>query len=488
MAGEERIFLTEKLPHVVLIMTDQQRFDTIQALGANHMITPNLDRLVREGVSFTNVFVTSPSCVPSRASFFNGKFPSRMEVYHNFSGWEHSWVELLQQAGYHTINIGKMHTIPFDAPCGFDQRFVVENKDRPLRLSQAPQPVAGYYDEWNKFLNNSDVRQPTRFTYEAEYPGFDHALGAFEWPLEEKYHPDVFVGSMACWYLKQRESAKPLFMQIGFPGPHPPFDPPQRLIDLYAGRDSPPPPTVTEEEKQQLTPTYKAYRQMTIKQNHDAVKWKEDPSAAELSRLRTYYDANVTLIDEQIGRIIDQLEAKGYLDQTIIIFLSDHGEALGEHGLIQKWSMYDCVTKVPMILWCPGRFPENERRSQLIQHIDIPAALLEMLGIRIPSDWETVSLGPDLHNGREYVFSENAKNGMNRDISLMTMVRNHEYKLVHYLDQPFGELYDLQADPEEKSNLWNRAGYEQIQSKLLNRILDWRSQQMVGSNMIFGKK
>src|SRR5512147_737850 len=130
-------------------MTDQQRYDTVAGLGFPHMITPNLDTLARDGMSFTNAFVTAPSCVPSRASFFNMRYPLSMGVSRNASPWRHSWVESLQQAGYHTVNVGKMHTVPLDAPCGFDQRFIVENKDRPPRPDA---PHGTFADEWDKAL------------------------------------------------------------------------------------------------------------------------------------------------------------------------------------------------------------------------------------------------------------------------------------------------------------------------------------------------
>ena len=114
-------------PNIVFITTDQQRYDTIRALGYHYMHTPNLDRLINEGVTFTNCFVTSPSCAPSRASVFTGYYPHTTGIYKNADVWTHSWVEKLAEAGYHCVNIGKMHTYPFETPAGFHERFVVEN-------------------------------------------------------------------------------------------------------------------------------------------------------------------------------------------------------------------------------------------------------------------------------------------------------------------------------------------------------------------------
>ena len=148
-------------PNIVLIMTDQQRADTIGALGSPWMQTPHLDQLVNEGTSFTNCFVTSPVCVSSRASVFLGGYPHTTNVYTNFETWEPNWVQWLANAGYHCVNIGKMHINPYDAKGGFHQRFFVENKDRPLFLEDHERAL---YDEWDKALKARGLEKPSRYT------------------------------------------------------------------------------------------------------------------------------------------------------------------------------------------------------------------------------------------------------------------------------------------------------------------------------------
>jgi arylsulfatase A-like enzyme len=452
-------------PNIILIMTDQQRYDTIRYVGAEQMITPNLDRLAREGVCYDNAFVTAPSCVPSRASFFNGRYPLSMGVSKNGSKWETSWVERLQEAGYHTVNIGKMHTNPHTVPCGFDQRFIVENKDRP----GGAKPHGKFYDEWDKFLANSEVEKPSRYKYKAEYPGYENALGAFEWPLEEKYHSDAFIGRMAKWFIEQRNSPSPLFLQIGFPGPHPPYDPPQRWIDAYEGVEFPL-PSVTQEELDKQPPAHAVARNVMIHDNFDAVCWKENPAPEELQRLKRYYAANVSLIDEQVGMILDTLDRHGYLENAVVVFMSDHGDSIGDHGHIQKWNMYDCVTRVPMIVWSPGRLPAGKRVDALIQHFDIAATLFDMIGLEAPADWDAISLWPQLDQGRECVFSEHGKDNVYKEVDQVWMIRDREYKLVQYDDEQYGELYDLRQDPEEKNNVWNDERYEAVRGRLLEAV------------------
>jgi arylsulfatase A-like enzyme len=453
-------------PNIILFMTDQQRPDTIGALGSPHMRTPNLDRLCQEGTVFEQCYCTAPSCVPARASFFNLRYPHEIGVYHNSCRWEHSWVERLQASGYHTVNIGKMHTVPHDVPCGFDQRFVVENKDRPLHLAAKH---GAFYDEWDKFLANNGQRKPSRHTYKAEHPKYETALGAYEWPLEEKYHSDVFIGSMACWFLEQRQSESPLFLQVGFPGPHPPYDPPKRVLDLYADVDFPP-VNAPEEERGKQPPPQTAYRAQMVNGNHDAVRWHEHPSREQLLRLQRHYAANVTLIDEQIGRVLDVLKSGGYLDNAIVVFFADHGDCLGDHGHVQKWTMYDAVTRTPAIVWAPGRLDAGARVQDLLQQMDIAPMLLEFAGLETPPEASTISaldVAKGRRPGRKAVFAEHTADNLLRGVNHVTMVRTTDWKLVNYLDQDWGELYDLRTDPEETNNLWSLPEHADTIAELL---------------------
>lgn len=476
-----------KRPNIILITTDQQRADTIGALGAPYMETPVLDRLVEEGVSFTNAYCTAPSCVPSRASLFTGYYPHNTNVLSNGDEWSPTWVQMLADSGYQCVNIGKMHTVPADVDGGFHERFIVENKDRGLKLDNHEEC---FYDEWDKYLAHEGVEKPSREGYK-QLPEYDEALGAFKFPIAEKYHSDVFVGNMALWWLKRRESTAPLFLEIGFPGPHPPYDPTERFIDLYQDSDISV-PEVSEEEIAKQPPPQHIYRDEMINPQapyvpdragagHDAVQWVENPSDEQLQRLRAYYYANVSMIDEKIGQIMEILEEKGYLENSVVIFTSDHGDALGDHGHIQKWTMYDCSTRVPLVVRCPDRFPEGKKVDGLVQQFDLAPAILELAGVDIPAKWDAESILPQLEGktteGREYVFAEHGKDWKEfvfTGTELMTMVRSKKWKLVHYLGEDYGELYDLVSDPEEKVNLWDDPEHKLKKEELLKVLMDWR--------------
>ena len=218
-------------PNIIFIITDQQRYDTIGALGYDHVDTPNLDRLVNEGLHFTDCHVTAASCAPARASLFKGLYPHTSGILKNADTWRHSWIELLNEAGYHCTNIGKMHTWPYHASVGFDERYVVENKDRYLEGRY-------YFDEWDKALRFRGLIKQQRELYR-KLPDYSERLGAFDWELPEDTHPDTFVGDMALWWIETFPKTEPLFLEIGFPGPHPPYDPVPRYAEPYLEKDLP---------------------------------------------------------------------------------------------------------------------------------------------------------------------------------------------------------------------------------------------------------
>ena len=184
------------------------------------------------------------------------------------------------------------------------------------------------------------------------------------------------------------------------------------------------------------------------------------------------------MIDEKIGGILNALEAKGYLENAAVIFTADHGDCLGDHGHIQKWTMYDIITRTPLIVWAPGRFDGGRSFDALVQQIDIAPAILELAGVEVPASWETESLMPLLtgeatEHTREYVFAEQSRDGLLQESEMMTMVRSRYWKLVHYLGNEDGELYDLLADPGEHRNLWASGAYQTRKEQLLQVLRDW---------------
>jgi arylsulfatase A-like enzyme len=462
--------MEQRRPNIILIITDQQRFDTINALGFPYMDTPNLDRLVNEGVAFTNCHITAPSCVPSRASLFTGYYPHTTGILKNGDIWRHSWVEDLAAQGYYCVNVGKMHTVPFETPLGFHERYVVENKDRYLEGRY-------YFDEWDKGLRARGLIKQQRELYR-QRADYKDRMGAFEWTLPEDMHSDIFVGDMATWWLRTKPKLdQPLFLEIGFPGPHPPYDPVPRYLDPYMKKTLPL-PHVTEEELAGQPPPFRAMRQHNTEVDHDSIVHLLNPTEAQSHRQRAHYFANVTMIDEKVGQILETLEAQGYLEDAVVIFTSDHGDALGDHGHSQKWTMYDVITRMPTVVWSPGRFKGGRFFSELCQMMDLGPTILELAGVPVPDTMEATSLLPVLQGqpwrGRDYVFAEHGRDGILRETAFVTMVRNLAWKLVHFLDEDFGQLFDLMNDPGEVHNLWDDPAYAEQKRTMLDVLREWR--------------
>lgn len=455
-------------PNIVFIITDQQRHDTIRAMGFPHMDTPQLDALVGEGTSFSQMYVTAPCCAPSRASLFTGLYPHNSGVLRNDEAWPGTWVSDLARAGYHCCNVGKMHTHPFEAPFGFHERHVVENKDR------AHPKLPFFLDNWDKALMARGIEKPDRRSYRRRQD-YDTALGAFTWEIDRDLHPDVFTGRLACRWLEEWNGTAPFFLQIGLPGPHPPYDPAPGDLAPYASRELPEAiPADLDAQPQAL----RRLRANHMREDHDAVRHLDKPTAEQLHRQRAHYYANVSMIDGVVGEVRAALEARGVAENTVIVFTSDHGDALNDHGHSQKWTMYEHSVRVPAVIHDPRR-PSGRRVDDLVSLMDLGPTVLELAGVT-PPDWmEAVSLVPytvgDLDTPlRTEVFSELARDMIQDDSAFLTMIRTGPWKLVHYAGSDEGQLFDLDADPDELANLWDDPAAAGTRAALTRRLLDWR--------------
>ena len=199
------------------------------------------------------------------------------------------------------------------------------------------------------------------------------------------------------------------------------------------------------------------------------------------------------MIDHQIGKILQTLEHQGYLDNSVVIFTSDHGDCLGDHGHSQKWTMYDSVATVPLVFWSPGRIPAGETDGSLVQLTDVAPTILNFAGLPVPKDFEATTLLPKLGgNGAveadEVVYSELGRDHIQSGAEYIVMRRDRDWKLVYYQGEPDGELYDLNADPDEVENLWAEADYREQRDFLTNKVQDWIIANMRRAHMPTGRK
>ena len=461
---------SRKRPNIIFVITDQQRFDTIAGGGFPYMKTPTLDRMAREGTYFRQTYVTSPSCAPSRASLFTGVYPHTNGVFRNDEQWAFSWVQQLAESGYRCVNVGKMHTAPFEDAFGFHERHVVENKDR------ATARLPFFLDHWDKAIWARGFEKPSRVTYRRR-EDYRSSLGAFVWELPDELHSDNFVPEFAQMWLGSYTGNEPFFLQIGIPGPHPPYDPTQEYLDLYEGVDLPE-PILSDDDLAAQPMALKKLREQHLAVDHDAVVHLAEPTKEQLRRQRQHYFANVSMIDAQMAKLIETVERRGVLDDTIIIFTSDHGDSLNDHGHSQKWSMYEQSVRVPAIVWSPGRVAQGRVVDDLVSLFDFAPTILELAGLSVPDWMEAQSLMPYLNGEecepRKFVFSEHAGDRIFNGTEFMTMIRSQRYKLIHFVDTDEGQLFDMESDPQEIRNLWDDPAHRGTKQELIAEILKWR--------------
>ncbi|NIY97218.1 sulfatase-like hydrolase/transferase, partial [Salipiger sp. HF18] len=266
------------------------------------------------------------------------------------------WVSDLADAGYHCVDIGKMHTSPYDAKAGFHGRFVVEGR--------------WFTDEWGKAILNTRHAKPGRLSYRAR-EDYRHTLGAFEWTPEDKLHSDSFIGGFTGWWLDNRPGEEPLFLSIGFPGPHPPCAAIRRR-NIPGNTWRMTCPCRIARRTRSTACRRRGRKSAATVPSSTMTLCTGTSSPPRPICTSAYYFANVELTDRDVGRILVALERRGRPDNRVVIFTSDHGDNLGDHGLSQKWAPCEQVTRVPMVISQPGRFPAR-RFDGPLQLFDLEA-------------------------------------------------------------------------------------------------------------------
>lgn len=453
-------------PNIIFISAEQQRADTIRACGASWMHTPHLDALAADSAVFPQTFAPAATCVSSRAAFYTGLYPHNTGIYgfQPSSGRLH-WLPRLTAQGYHCVSIGKTH-LP---STGFDEslheqgnKCAVKTAGRDIDWLQAVR-AAGYEPPYN--LHETD-------------PDYYDKLASFVWPLPEALHPDIWMADRALEWLDAWDGRAPLFLHLGFLGPHDPFDPPQRFLDLYD--DDIPMPYVDAAERAGIPEELFAYHRR-VEEGHDVTVIKPSRVTPErIRRMRKHYFAGISAIDEKVGQVVAKLKEKGLYDDALVLYTSDHGDNLLDHDMIYKGELYDTVVRVPLLVKTPGQRPA-ERPDDLVSQMDVVQTILEAGGAS-GEGLHGVSLWPTLETGavhpRRYAFAEEGATILRPEPELLTMIRSRTHKLVHFSGGSTGQLFDLAADPGETRNLWGAPAHREVQAQLTADLLDWLSSDL----------
>jgi len=448
--------LPEK-PNILFITTDYQAWEDTPKLTPVLQM-PNLERLSDEGLVFNNHYCTAPVCMPSRYSIVTGTYPHTHGAWDNTNKWVPDdspiLMEELKKAGYRTVGIGKMHFRPWDRMAGFDERIIADAQGNWAGDTLKRDDYYYYLREAGK----------TRFDY-LKYQDSTDIFGVFDWPLDDTLDIDYFVGEETVRYVKDGKLAGPWFLWVSFNGPHNPWDPPARYSEIYLNSDLPSARyTPGELESKPFAHTITRFNYTRKVVDHlDQYPGERDES---IRRIRAGHYGGLSWIDEQIGKILDEMDSSGLLENTLVVFSSDHGAHLGDHDNIHKGTHYERSSHVPFIFWWPGVIKKGEFKG-FSSHVDIFPTFIDLAGGITPSKVEGKSLLPAM-TGRAKA-SEQAY----LEIIGNTSVVNDRYKFGLYRQYREGDLYDRKNDPGEFENLYYKEEYKPVVERLSQQLFDF---------------
>lgn len=455
-----------KKPNVLFIVTDDQRFDTIHALGNSEIITPNLDRLVSKGTSFVRAHIAGGTCgavcMPSRAMILTGRNPFHLEELGGNIPEEHKTIaETFKNNGYETIGLGKWHNGPPSYARSFTQGAKIF--------------FGGMWDHWNvptcRYDETGEYDNVINFVvdfYNDNHPQKQHCD-----EFEPGKHSSTLLTDSAIELLKKNaNNDKPFFMYLAYLAPHDPRTMPDSFREMY------------DAEKITLPPNF----QQIIDTNYPLMVHRDESLAAyprdgkEIKRHIAEYFAMITHLDHEIGRLLDALKESGEEDNTIIVFTGDNGLAVGQHGWMGKEDIYEHGVRIPLVMAGPG-IAENKKNDAYVYLYDIFPTLCEKVGFDAPSSVDGKSFAKLLDGDNGESFRDELYLIFDK---FVRGVKDENYKLIEYRNGDEEEdkwtfLYDIKNDPWETKNLADDEEYQskvaQMREKLLLHRDEWEEQK-----------
>ena len=427
-------------PNVLFIMSDQHRYDYVETheKAPEALNTPNLRRLTEMGVNFPNCTVNAPVCAPSRIGLAAGIQPSRLGSLGNGSFYPTSIPTYYQQLRDHHYRVGCVGKLDLAKPDGYNGRY----GDRPrtyvwgfthpeecegkMHAGKSATPIGPY----TNYLEEKGLLEKFHQDYRnRSSSGGWIKNGSYDSLLETEDFEDTYIGRRSTEFIENIPDDFPWHLFVSFVGPHDPFDPPTEYGDKYRNAEMP----VAIDDDMTGKPEWVKKRVVNL-------------SEEEVKITRQQYCAATELIDDQIGNMLDALEERGMLENTYIIYSSDHGEMLGDHGLYTKSLAYEASLRVPLIIAGPG-IEGNRVSNELIELIDINPTICDLVGVPVLKDIDGQSIGRIVRGETESHRSETVSR-----LGSFTCIRTHSHKLIEN-SNGFLELYDLIEDPEELNNI-----------------------------------
>lgn len=430
---------SQKRPNIIFIMTDQQRFDTFGCINPE-IKTPNFDNIIKDSILFRNAYCSNPSCIPSRAGIMTGKFPSECGAPSFITPLpkeEITFMSRLQEAGYYTAVIGKQHFAGSEIEKGYDYENIID--------CHFANPGNKEAEGFNAYLSEQGLDITNVMTRDL--------ISGGSWNIDIKYHLDNYIGDLGKEWIDKKLSTndkKPWFFTLSFPGPHHPYDcEGTKYSDLYNLEDLSVPETT--------------YKDLDQKPNHfkemDAyahIYTKDFTREQYLKTKRSYY-ANMSLIDDKVGQVIELLKEKNAYDDTLIIFSTDHGDFMGDFGMVEKLQcLTDSLMRVPLFVKPPIKGFKGSVVEDLVTNIDIASTCLTTAGYDIP---EELSNYP-YNSYWDSSIQAKIRSSLYMEARDLRGIVKDGIKTVFYIDREYGELYDMNKDPLERDNQWNNKDYD----------------------------
>lgn len=441
-------------PNILFLMADQQRGDCLGAAGNPAAITPNLDRLAREGVLFRNAYSCVPSCTPARTALLTGLAPwnNGMLGYGRMGeGYPIEMPSAISGAGYYTTAIGKMHWHPQRILHGF-HRTILDESSRAETVD-----FRSDYRSWLFSIDPSVDPDVTGLTFN-DYRSRPYAL-------PEEYHPTHWTGDTARHFIETYRRPEPFFLKVSFARPHSPYDAPKRFFDRYNDVDLP-------------AATVGDWAERYTPRSDDSPNiWHGDVGPDQVRASRQGYYGNVTFIDEKIGQILDALEKRGMLENTLILYTADHGDMLGDHHLWRKTYAYQGSANIPMIIrWPKGSLSEERGRvlDRPVEIRDILPTFMDAAGAKGAETLDGKSLLPLIENAdapwREFIDLEHDR--CYGPLNHWTAVTDGHSKFIFHCETGEEQFFDLDADPGETTGRATDPAYAQRVSEWRQRMVD----------------
>ena len=455
-----------KKPNILLIFSDDHAKKALSCYGNQDIQTPALDRIANEGMRFEHALTPNSFCTPARAAALTGKYSHRNGVTHlnqRFDGSQQTFPKLLQTAGYETTLFGKWHLL--SRPTGFDYFCVQKMQGKPWDPN-----VFEPHHEW---IDWSPKNQREALSGGRKIKG---------------YNNEVITTEAIQWLKQKRDPSKPFCLLLHPKPPHEPYTPPTRYEDFLKGVFIPEPATLLDDYKGRtpeaiseimrnnriiLKPVFKDMRKRIEKEN-PGISQNDLTRKMYQEYIKGYYRL-VKSVDDQVARVLDYLKESGLEKDTLVIYTSDQGFSLGEHGFYNKQWMYENPLHQPLLVRFPGKIKPKQVHHSMVNHIDLAPTLLDYAGLPIPKDMQGHSLRGILEAREQKVRDESYYHFYQHGTTLPEMIgiRTDTHKLIHYPTMPGKyqwELFDLVNDPEEMNNLYHQPQNIKLREEMSERL------------------